>query len=223
MNKVFIVEDDENIRDLILYALKANNFEAIGFECASDFFSELKTTTPDIVILDVMLPDTNGLSILSTIRTNSTINTIPIIMLTAKSSEYDKVKGLDLGADDYITKPFSVLELISRINALLRRTNAINKNIITFKNLILDEDKHVVKLNNSEINLTLKEFELLNLLITNIGYVFSRDKIMEKVWGFDYEGESRTVDMHITSLRKKLGTDAKIIETVRGIGYKIGE
>ncbi len=221
MNKIFIVEDDENIRDLVIYALKANGFDVYGFEQTSDFYDALKANIPDLILLDIMLPDTDGLTILKNIRSHEQISNIPVILLTAKSSEYDKVKGLDLGADDYITKPFSVLELISRIKALLRRSvSSTEKTTINYKNILLDVNKHIVKANDNEIYLTLKEFELLHLLISNTGFVLSREKIMEKVWGFDYEGESRTVDMHIKTLRQKLGEN-NIIETVRGVGYKI--
>ncbi len=227
MKKIFIVEDEENIRDLVIYALNANGFICEGFINANELFSELKSSTPDLILLDIMLPDTNGLTILKKIRSDSTINNIPVILLTAKSSEYDKVKGLDLGADDYITKPFSVLELISRIKALLRRSNQTNNtkssSIISYKDIKIDNDKHTVSIDDVEIYFTFKEFELLNYLLNNVGIVLSRDKLMEKVWGFDYEGESRTVDMHIKSIRQKLGDKSYIIETVRGVGYKIGE
>ncbi len=221
MNKIFIVEDDENIRDLVLYALKANGFDSYGYEQASTFYDALKVHTPNLIILDIMLPDTDGITILKNIRKHESLSNIPVILLTAKSSEYDKVKGLDLGADDYITKPFSVLELISRIKALLRRSNTKkDTTILNYKNIMLDVNKHIVKVNDIDVYLTLKEFELLHLLISNAGFVLSRDIIMEKVWGFDYEGESRTVDMHIKTLRQKL-QESNIIETVRGVGYKI--
>ncbi len=228
MKKIFIVEDDENIRDLVIYTLTSNGFFCAGFENGSDFFDNLKVETPDLVILDLMLPDIDGITILKKIRSTSVINNLPVILLTAKSTEYDKIKGLDLGADDYITKPFSILELLSRIKSLLRRSENSNsiplsKDIIIVNDIKLDNKKHTVSINSTEIYFTLKEFELLNLLFQNIGFVLSRDKIMEKVWGFDYEGETRTVDMHIKTIRQKLGEKGNIIETVRGVGYKIGD
>lgn len=229
MKKIFVVEDDENIRELILYALNTNEFEAIGFECSKDFFVELNNNKPDLIILDIMLPDEDGLSILKKLRINKKTSNTIIIMITAKSSEYDKVRGLDLGADDYITKPFSVLELLSRIKAFFRRMpepiefSNVNKKSIAFENIYLDIEKHIVMVNETSITLTFKEFELLQLLMLNKGIVLSREKIMERVWGFDFEGESRTVDMHIKTLRQKLGESGKLIETIRGIGYKIGE
>lgn len=229
MSKIFLVEDDENIRELVLYALNSNGFEAAGFERSIDFFSGLKNNVPELIILDIMLPDENGIDILKKLRLNKQTAEIPIIMLTAKSSEYDKVKGLDLGADDYITKPFSVLELLSRIKAVLRRTSDLDKtdhmteNPICFGNIQLDTQKHTVKVNEATIILTYKEFELLQLLLQNKDIVLSRDKIMERIWGFDFEGESRTVDMHIKTLRQKLGDGGNLIKTVRGVGYKIGE
>lgn len=223
MKNIFIVEDDENIKDLVIYALNSNGFNCVGFENAIDFFSEINNSKPDLVLLDIMLPDMDGTQILKKIRETSTIKNIPIIFLTAKTSEYDKVKGLDLGADDYITKPFSILELISRIKALLRRSKETDvvDSILSFNDVKIDIDKHIVSVCDTDIFLTLKEFELLNYLFTNIGYVLSRDKIMYKVWGFDYEGESRTVDMHIKTLRQKLGKKGNIIETVRGVGYVV--
>lgn len=221
MSKIFIVEDDENIRELIIYALNSNGFEAIGFECSSDFWCEIKNDTPLIVILDIMLPDEDGISILK--RLKQEYKTLPIIMLTAKSSEYDKVKGLDLGADDYITKPFSVLELISRTRAVLRRsTNETSGNIIVFNSIAIDIERHIATADGNVLALTYKEFELLVYLLQNKDIVLSRDKIMEKVWGFDFEGESRTVDMHIKTLRQKLCDSGDLIKTIRGVGYKIG-
>ena len=225
MNKIFVVEDDKNIRELILYALSSNKFEAVGFESGDELFSALRTDSgPSLIILDVMLPGIDGINILKILKNKDSTNKISVIMLSAKSDEYDKIKGLDLGADDYITKPFSVLELISRINAVLRRSTkeSVNSNIIKLKNVEIDVKKHTVKVDNVNISLTYKEFELLQYLLVNKGIVLSRDKIMERVWGIDFEGESRTVDMHIKTLRQKL-KNASLIETVRGIGYKIGE
>ncbi len=224
MSKIFIVEDDENIRNLIIYALKSSEFDCFGFENAEEFYNGLKEETPDLILLDIMLPDIDGISILKNIRQNLAINNVPVIMLTAKTSEYDKINGFEQGADDYISKPFSVLELISRIKAVLRRTNQkSNDAILSFKNIVLDDKKHIVTVDDVEVSLTLKEFDLLNLLFKNKGYVLSREKILEKVWGIDYEGETRTVDMHIKTLRQKLKDKGQLIETIRGVGYKVGE
>ena len=224
MPKIYIVEDDDNIRELVLYALQNADFTAQGFECSEDFELALETELPDLVLLDIMLPDEDGIAILKRLRNNNKTNTIPIIMLTAKGSEYDRVKGLDLGADDYITKPFSVLELASRIKAVLRRTgHKDNKNtVFTFDNVELNTEKHIVKVDGENITLTYKEFELLQLLMETAEVVLSRDRIMSAIWGTDFEGETRTVDMHIKTLRQKLGAGGEIIKTVRGIGYKVG-
>ena len=222
MSRIFCVEDEENIRELILYALKSSGFEALGFEEGESFFQSLKGQLPDLVLLDIMLPDIEGTEILRRIRMDPHTAHIPVILLTAKSSELDKVKGLDLGADDYITKPFGVLELISRIKAVLRRINPKSKDIISYKELVVNNKSRTVYASGEEIALTYKEFELLYYLLKNKGIVLSRDKIMDAVWGFEFQGETRTVDMHIKTLRHKLGALGNIIETVRGVGYKIG-
>ncbi|WP_426347920.1 response regulator transcription factor [Alloiococcus sp. CFN-8] len=222
MTRIFCVEDEENIRELILYALKSSGFEALGFEEGEAFFNALKGELPELILLDIMLPDIEGTEILRRLRMNSHTAHIPVILLTAKDSELDKVKGLDLGADDYITKPFGVLELISRIKAVLRRSSPQSSDIITFKELIVNNKSRTVYAYGEEIVLTYKEFELLFYLLQNKGIVLSRDKIMDAIWGFDFQGETRTVDMHIKTLRQKLGTLGSIIETVRGVGYKIG-
>ena len=223
MAKIYIVEDDDNIRELVLYALQSD-FKVAGFECADSFYKSIKTELPDLVLLDIMLPDEDGLAILKKLRSNRHTNALPIIMLTAKGSEYDRVKGLDLGADDYITKPFSVLELASRIKAVLRRMGKkdTDKISFTFDNVTLNTAKHTVKIDDEFVTLTYKEFELLQLLMENIDVVLSRDKIMSAIWGTDFEYETRTVDMHIKTLRKKLGDGGKIIKTIRGVGYKVG-
>ena len=223
MDRVFCVEDDENIRELVAFALKSTGFESNTFESGEELFVELQHTTPDIILLDIMLPGEDGITILKRLKGSSKTEAVPVIMLTAKSTEYDKVKGLDLGADDYITKPFGVMELISRIKAVLRRgTPKKTDEIIALKDLSLNEKSRVVTFKEQEITLTFKEFELLLYLLRNKGTVLSRDMIMEKVWGFDFEGESRTVDMHIKTLRQKLGEGSALIETVRGVGYRIG-
>ncbi len=225
MPKIHILEDDENIRELICYALSSQNFDAVGHERAGGFIDKIKTDMPDLVILDIMLPDEDGISVLKKIRADIELEDIPVIMLTAKGSEFDKVKGLDSGADDYMSKPFSVLELISRINAHLRRRNrgAEKKNVLSAYSITLDLDKRMCYVDDEAVNLTLKEFELLKLFMENNGKAVSRDRIIESVWGWDFEGESRTVDMHIKTLRHKLGEKGKCIETVRGVGYRFGE
>ena len=224
MSKIYVVEDDENIRELVIYALGSARFEAIGFETGEDFFTALKAEHPTLILLDIMLPGEDGLSILRRIRNNVNTKTLPIIMLTAKSSEYDKVKGLDMGADDYISKPFSVLELISRVNAVLRRIQPEEQSkLIWFDMLSLDEARRVASVSGEKVTLTYKEYELLRCLMMNAGFALSRDKILESVWGYDFEGESRTVDMHIKTLRQKLGVAGSLIKTVRNIGYKLGE
>ena len=228
MANIWIVEDDEDIREIALYALRSANFEAMGFECGSDFFAELEgTTLPDLVILDIMLPGgqaDDGLSILKKLRQIPKYQTLPIIMLTAKSSEHDKVKGLDLGADDYLTKPFGVMELISRIKALLRRSShtSVNQDLINYQDIHMNHTHRTVTTCGSVISLTFKEYELLHYLLINADIVLTRDKILETVWGYDYEGESRTLDMHIKRLRQKLGAAGEHIKTIRNVGYKLG-
>ena len=225
MDKVFIVEDDNNIRELIVYALNSSEFQAEGFENAKSLYQRLEEDTPNLFILDIMLDGDDGYTILQNLRENSQTKATPVIMLTAKTAEYDKVKGLDMGADDYITKPFGVMELISRIKAVLRRTKTEVKNdsTVSYKNIHIDNDKRQVEVDGEIVDLTYKEFELLNFLIVNKEVVLSRDKIMNSVWGFDYQGESRTVDVHIRTLRQKLKDAGNHIKTVRNVGYKIGE
>lgn len=222
MSLIYIVEDDVNIREIERYALKNSGFEAVEFECGRDMCKALEKRVPNLILLDIMLPDEDGLDILAELRRNKSTRKIPIIMVTAKSTELDKVKGLDLGADDYITKPFGVMELISRVKALLRRTEeASAPSVITGASIVLDMDKREVTADGQVCELTYKEFELLKLLLLNRGIVLTREKIMDKVWGFEYEGESRTVDMHIKTLRQKLGEAGSFIKTVRNVGYVI--
>lgn len=225
MDKVFIVEDDTNIRDLIVYALNSSEFKAQGFESAEGLYKALEVETPDLFILDIMLDGDDGYTILGKIRSSDNLKSLPVIMLTAKTAEYDKVKGLDMGADDYIAKPFGVMELISRIKAVLRRTKTEEKekNIISYKTIRLDNEKRTVEVDGKPVDLTFKEYELLHFLMVNQEIVLSRDKIMTTVWGFDYQGESRTVDVHIRTLRQKLGDAGENIKTIRNVGYKIGE
>lgn len=222
MSTIYIVEDDVNIREIERYALKNSGYEVEEFECGADFFKRIEKNSPSLILLDIMLPNEDGLDILAKIRGNKMTAGIPIILVTAKTSELDKVKGLDLGADDYITKPFGVMELISRVKALLRRTQQVQEETqIRQGDILLDNDKHAVLVAGEVCELTFKEFELLKYLMINKGIVLSRDKIMDQVWGFEYEGESRTVDMHIKTLRQKLGNAGSCIKTVRNVGYMI--
>jgi len=213
-----LVEDDDDIREIVLYALRGAGFEAEGHISSEGFFAS--PLSADLVILDIMLPDEDGLSILKKIRQ---ISSVPVIMLTAKSSEHDKVKGLDLGADDYITKPFGVMELISRIKALLRRSSPPAVDVLAYGGITIEHAKRQVLVNGEPVVLTFKEYELLHYLLTNKDIALSRDKILGAVWSYDFEGESRTVDMHIKSLRRKLGAAGEYIHTLRGVGYKLGE
>ena len=221
---IYYVEDDTSIRELVLYALKTAEFQVMGFENAASFYKRMKEQQPDPILLDIMLPDEDGVSILKKLKSRPDTENIPVIMMTAKSSEYDKVLGLDSGADDYITKPFGVMELISRVKAVIRRSDRSKGSageVLKIGELVLDEQKHEVYARGQEVSLTFKEFELLSYLMKNRGLVLSRDKILNTIWNYEYEGESRTVDVHIGSLRQKLGTCGDFIKTIRGIGYKI--
>jgi two-component system alkaline phosphatase synthesis response regulator PhoP len=226
MRKIWLVEDDESIRDLISYALAAAGFETAGFESGQEMYKELRRSLPRLILLDIMLPGEDGLAVLRMIRQNPLAGKLPVIMLTAKGSEWDRVKGLDLGADDYIVKPFSILELISRINAVLRRFGdnaADGEKRLGYGEIFMDVQKHLAFVGEKPLSLTFKEFELLQFLLYNQGIVLSREKLMDQVWGSDFMGESRTVDMHVKNLRQKLGAAGAHIKTVRGIGYKIGD
>ncbi len=224
MNKlIYIVEDDISIKELESYALINSDFEVKSFERAKELYPALDDKTPALILLDIMLPDEDGLSILSKIRKTPLYKTVPIIMVTAKTSEIDAVKGLDMGADDYITKPFGVMELVSRVKAVLRRTQTQPNNNIAYKNILVDEAKHIVFVDDTEVELTYKEYEILKLLIINKNIVLTRDKLMENIWGYDFEQGNRTVDVHILSLRRKLGDAGECIKTIRNVGYKIGE
>lgn len=223
-NSIYIVEDDENIRELETYALMNSGFEVNGFENAKQLFSALQEKIPSLIVLDIMLPGEDGLKILKKLKSTPAYNRIAVVMVTAKTSEMDAVKGLDMGADDYITKPFGVMELISRMKAVLRRTqNNQTLSDIVFEEIKLDEGRHLVFSQNRQIDLTYKEYEILKLLIINKDIVLSRDKLMEKIWGYDFEQGNRTVDVHIQSLRKKLGKSGEHIKTIRNVGYKISK
>ena len=217
---IYVVEDDKSIRNLVEYALREKGYEVAGYEDGSQIVSDVKENPGELLILDIMLPEKDGISILKEIRKFSDM---PIIMLTARTDEFDKVMGLDLGADDYITKPFSILELISRVKAVLRRSKKKDTDHISYKEVRLNMKKRSVKVDGVKIDLTYKEFEMLLLFMSNIGNVITREDFLLKVWGYDYEGETRTVDVHIASLRAKLKKAGKYMETVRNLGYKFGE
>lgn len=224
MPLIYCVEDDENIRELVGYALRSQDFEVETFADSKEFWQRVKKQVPSLVLLDIMLPGESGTDILEKMRQDTVLKTMPVIMLTAKTSEYDIVKGLDGGADDYVCKPFGIVELISRIRSVLRRSKPqkTEKNEYSFGPVTLDSEKHIVTVHGEICHLTVKEFELLRYLLVNTDIVLKREQIMEAVWGFTYEGESRTIDMHIKSLRQKLGEGGHIIRTVRGVGYVIG-
>ena len=221
MALIYIVEDDSNIREIETIALKNSNYMVLAFETARDFYKKIEEIVPDLVILDVMLPDENGNEIVKKLRKSPATKRLPVIMVTAKTTEMDMIKGLDDGADDYIKKPFSVMELISRVKALLRRTLKEEQKTLQIDNVFLDNERHMVYVEEEPVDLTYKEYELLKLLMSNKGVVLSRDVIMEHVWDTEFEGESRTVDMHIKTLRQKLGCAGTKIRTVRNVGYMI--
>jgi len=222
MSLIYIVEDDKNIREIETFALKNSGHTIMDFEFAKDFFKKVAEKVPNLIILDIMLPDEDGLDILKKLRSVSETRKVPIIMITAKTTEIDKVKGLDLGADDYITKPFGVMELISRVKALLRRSADMEtEKFLSLSNIFLDSEKHAVYVDNNLCELTFKEYNLLKFLMINTGIVMSRDVILDRIWGLDFEGESRTLDMHIKTLRQKLGEAGSRIKTVRNVGYII--
>lgn len=222
MATIYIVEDDENIREIEMFALKNAGYEVQGFDCAAAFYARLKEKQPSLVLLDIMLPDEDGLSVVKKLRYTAETRKMPIILATAKTTELDKVKGLDIGADDYITKPFGVMELISRVKALMRRSHGMEEErMIRLGNLFMDDEKRSVCVEDVPVELTYKEYELLKLLLMNAGIVASRDMILDRVWGTDFEGESRTLDMHIKTLRQKLGNAGSMIKTVRNVGYML--
>lgn len=221
---IYLLEDDENIRKLVVYTFQSQGMETIGFAKPSDFWKQMKKELPSLILLDIMLPEEDGLSILKEIKSKNSTKNLPVIMLTAKGSEYDKVLGLNEGADDYVSKPFGMMELVARVNALLRRTMDVKMALKEYNMdlLYVCPAKHIVKVENEDIKLTLKEFELLCYLLENEGIVLNRTQILDKIWGYTYEGETRTVDVHIRTLRKKLKKAGEYIQTVKGIGYKIG-
>ena len=221
---IYLLEDDDSIRELVSYSLLKTGSEARGFATPSEFFLALQKEKPSLVLLDVMLPEEDGLSVLSKLKANTATRDIPVIMLTAKGSEFDKVTALDKGADDYIVKPFGVMELVARVHAVLRRCSNAPTSMSSYSSdgVKLDVDKREVTVDGAPVILTYKEFELLAFLFENRGVVMTRDRILREVWGYEFDGENRTVDVHIRTLRQKLGEGERIIETVRGVGYKIG-
>lgn len=221
MALIYIVEDDESIREIESIALKNSNYIVSAFENAKEFYKKLDELVPDLILLDVMLPDESGYDIVRKLRKRPATQEIPIIMVTAKTTEMDMIKGLDGGADDYIKKPFSIMELITRVKALLRRTAKEEPKLLKLDDLVIDHERHVVTVNNEPVDLTYKEYELLRLLMGSQGIVMTREVIMRSVWDTDFEGETRTVDMHIKTLRHKLGGYGSRIKTVRNVGYVI--
>ena len=222
---IYLVEDDDSIRELVLYTLHTTGFEAEGFRNAADFWQALEKELPQLVLLDIMLPDEDGLHILKRLRAGAETADLPVMMLTAKSSEYDRVVGLDSGADDYMPKPFGMMELVSRVRALLRRAAkpAAEDKLFTAGSLAVDVKRRAVTVDGEPVILTYKEFELLCYLLENRGVVLSRDQILTKIWAYNYSGETRTVDVHIRTLRQKLGDAGALIETVRGVGYRLAQ
>lgn len=220
---IYCVEDDKNIRELVVYTLETTGFKAQGFEEGNSFFRALALNTPELILLDVMLPGEDGLAILKKLKSSSNTKDIPVIMVTAKGAEYEKVIGLDSGADDYVAKPFGMMELVSRVKAVLRRSTPTKTSpIVRYGMIEIDMEKHVIKVEGVKVSLTLKEFELLQRLAKRPGTVVTRDTLLDEIWGYNFDGETRTIDVHVRSLRQKLGKAGDYIETVRGIGYKLG-
>ena len=222
MALIYIVEDDKNIQEIENYILTGNGYDVCVFDDAKSFDDAMQSVLPDLILLDIMLPGEDGLSVLKRLRSKKETRDIPIIMVTAKSSEFDTVKGLDQGADDYLAKPFGVMELVSRVKAVLRRFKPMNDSVVLqYNNITLNQEKRTCVVNGEKVTLTYKEYELLRLFLSNVGIVLTRDMIMESVWKADFIGESRTVDMHVKTLRKKLGEAGNLIVTIRNVGYKL--
>lgn len=221
---IYLLEDDESIRKLVTYTLERSGYAAAGYAVPSELWAAMEKETPELLLLDIMLPEEDGLSVLRKIRSSAAWGRLPVVMMTAKNAEYDRVIGLDSGADDYISKPFGMMELVARVRAILRRSEKTSAPTEYRKGeLYVCPEKHTIRVSGTDVVLTHKEFELLCMLLEKEGRVMSRTAIMDRIWGSDFDGETRTVDVHIRSLRTKLGTAGKIIETVRGVGYKIGE
>lgn len=220
MTMIYCVEDDRSIREIELYTLQSTGFEAKGYEDSHSFFLALKQEKPDLILLDLMLPDEDGLVVLSKLKKQPEYENIPVIIASAKGEEYDKIKGLDTGADDYLSKPFGMMEMVSRIKAVLRRSQITPAKLIQSGNIEMDLDSHIVKVSGKPIELTLKEYALLKLFISHPGIVYTRETLLNKIWEVEYYGETRTVDVHIRTLRSKLGKEGVHITTVRGVGYR---
>lgn len=220
---IYYVEDNEGIRNLVTYTLNMTGFEAQGFPEGESFFKAMETALPELILLDVMLPGEDGVTILGRLRHDPRFSAIPVIMITAKGEEADKVEGLECGADDYVTKPFGMMELIARVKAVIRRCAGRGEGVLTLGGIRLDREKHTVEADGKEVVLTFREFELLRYLMEHPEKAFDRDRLLDEVWGAEYEGGPRTVDMHVQTIRKKLGRCASQIETIYGLGYKIGE
>ena len=220
---IYCVEDDDNIRELVIYTLETTGLKAKGFAEGTAFMEALAFDTPELILLDIMLPGEDGLELLKKLKNSAKTKDIPVIMVTAKGAEYDKVIGLDSGADDYVTKPFGMMELVSRIKAVLRRSGRVQEqDMLSVNGVSVDVKKHEVKVTGEIVTLTLKEFELLERLMRNQNIVLTRDQLLEDIWGYDFDGETRTVDVHVRTLRQKLGSAGELIETVRGVGYRMG-
>lgn len=219
---IYCIEDDDSIRELMIYTLNTRGFEAVGFGESRSFWQAMANQKPELVTMDIMLPGEDGITILKKLRENNNTRQIPVIMASAKSTEFDKVIGLDMGADDYLTKPFGMMEMVSRVKAVLRRSSPLQRvEIMQSGDIQVDKSRHICSVKGNRINLTLKEFDLLCALMANQGIVFTREQLLSLVWGIDFVGESRTVDVHIGTLRTKLGESGNRIETVRGVGYKM--
>ena len=222
MSLIYILEDDKNIQEIESYAIKGNGYDVRAFDDAEAFDRGMQEMKPDLLLLDVMLPGEDGLSVLKRLRSDKDTKELPVILVTAKDSEIDTVRGLDLGADDYITKPFGVMELMSRIKAIMRRVKPTSDDVVLkYKNIYLDQDRRICLVDEENVELTFKEYELLRLFLSNLGIVLTREAIMDTVWGMDFAGESRTVDMHIKTLRRKLKEAGSLVITVRNVGYKL--
>ena len=220
MALIYIVEDDESIREIEEYAMKNSGHQALGFSCGGDFFKKVSEVIPDLIILDIMLPDISGMEILAKLKKDPSTMNLPVILASAKGTEFDKITGLDTGADDYLAKPFGMMEMVSRVRAVLRRATPRTETLIRAGNIVINDATHEVIVNEESIELTLKEYSILKLLISNPHIVFTRDRLLNEIWGMDYDGETRTVDVHIRTLRTKLKEAGSCIETIRGVGYR---
>ena len=220
---IYCVEDDASIREIVIYTLKSTGFAAKGFETAADFFAALRNEKPDLILLDIMLPDEDGTQVLKKLKKDPVTRDIPVIMASAKGTEYDKVQGLDTGADDYLAKPFGMMEMVSRIRAVLRRVNSSSEQVVENSGIRMDASRHEVLVDGEPVVLTLKEYDLLYLLLSHPGIVYTRDQLLNHIWGTEYDGETRTVDVHVRTLRQKLGNAGRHIDTVRGVGYRYKE